>query len=227
MNKFYFYVSVGTVLLATIVGSQVNAHQSHEPVTAAKVVVTENNAALIELRAKLSKFKQFSAKFQQDVFDAKGQKIQSSQGEMQVEQPNKFRWQTYEPDDSLIVSDGQAVWIHNTFVEQVTAMDLDKTVQQSPLWLIANQSDQSWAQFSVSYSEQGYAIVPNDPNSLTKRIIIRFNQQDITQLVIEDSQGQSSEFNLSDFNSAPKFSPQLFIFEMPQDVDFDDQREDK
>lgn len=226
MNKFYFYVSVGSVLLSSVMGSQVSAHQNHEPVAVVKIS-EQPNVALTELRAKLAKFERFSAQFKQDVFDAKGQKIQSSQGEMQVQQPNQFRWQTYEPDESLIVSDGQVVWIHNTFVEQVTAMDLDKTVQQSPLWLIANQSDQSWSQFNVSLSERGYAIVPKDVNSLTKRIIIRFNQDVISQLVIEDSQGQSSEFNLTNFNSAPKFSPQLFDFVMPQDVDFDDQREAK
>jgi outer membrane lipoprotein carrier protein len=185
------------------------------------------NVALTQLRAKLNLFEQFSAQFQQRVFDVKGQQIQISEGELQVQQPSKFRWQTYEPDQNLIVSDGQAVWIYNTFVEQVTAMELNKTVQQSPLWLIANQSDQAWSQFTISHSELGYSIVPNDPNSLTKRIIIRFNGDNISQLVIEDTQGQSSEFNLSDFNATPTFNPNLFNFVMPSGVDFDDQREAK
>lgn len=185
------------------------------------------NAALTQLRAKLNLFEQFSAKFHQRVFDVKGQQIQVSEGELQVQQPNKFRWQTYEPDQNLIVSDGQAVWIYNTFVEQVTAMELNKTVQQSPLWLIANQSDQAWSQFTIDRSESGYSIVPNDPNSLTKRILIHFNGNNISQLIIEDTQGQSSEFNLSDFNATPTFSPSLFNFVMPSGVDFDDQREAK
>lgn len=185
----------------------------------------KQDTALRQLRTKLARFAQFSARFDQKVFDASGQEIQVSQGEMQVKQPNLFRWKTYQPDESLIVSDGQSVWIYNSFVEQVTAMQLDKTVQQSPLWLIANQSDDAWLQFSVSHDQQGYFIVPNDPNSLTKQITIRFNDDSISQLVIEDSQGQSSEFNLKQFNSTPSFDRKLFIFEMPSGVDFDDQRE--
>jgi len=190
-------------------------------------LTTQQPTALITLRQKLKQFAQFSAQFEQRVFDIKGQQIQLSKGELQVKQPNQFRWQTYEPDQNLIVSDGQAVWIYNAFVEQVTAMELNKTVQQSPLWLIANQSDQAWSQFSITNSEQGYSIVPNDKNSLTKQIIIRFNGDIISQLIIEDTQGQSSEFNLSDFNSSPELASDLFIFKLPEGVDFDDQREVK
>ena len=212
------------IFLTLLIGSTLSvmsvAHESLSPSTVEQSVVAE-------LRLKLAKFQEFSAKFKQTVFDAQGQVIQQSDGEMQVKQPNKFRWQTYQPDESLIVSDGAAVWIYNSFVEQVTAMELDTTVQQSPLWLIANQSDQSWSQFKVSHSQHGYAIIPNDPNSLTKRIVIRFNDQQISQLVIEDSQGQSSEFSLSQFDATKALDDKLFLFTMPADVDFDDQREAK
>ena len=184
-------------------------------------------SALLTLRHKLKRFEQFSAQFEQKVFDVKGQQIQTSKGELQVQQPNKFRWQTYEPDQNLIVSDGQAVWIYNAFVEQVTAMELNKTVQQSPLWLIANQSEQAWSQFDVSTNQQGYSIVPKDPNSLTKRIIIRFNDDIISRLTIEDTQGQTSEFILSDFNASSRLANDIFNFTLPDGVEFDDQREVK
>ena len=93
----------------------------------------------MELRSKLNVYNQFAANFSQTVVDNKGQEIQQATGSMKMSQPNMFRWVTNEPDESVVVSDGQSVWIYNPFVEQVSALDLDSTMTQSPLWLIANQ----------------------------------------------------------------------------------------
>jgi len=198
--------------------------------TAVKKVFSQNPVAVNQdarlLRSKLTRLPQFSALFNQQVFDNKGKLIQQASGSMAVSQPNQFRWLTNEPDESVIVSDGVAVWVYNPFVEQVTVMDLDNTVKQSPLWLIANQTDTAWSQFKVKQSEQGkrFSIIPNDPNSLTRQIVLAFDGDSLVELTLEDSQGQSSVFALSEFNAAPNFAPKTFSFELPQDVDLDDQR---
>lgn len=232
MNKYKILIPLafGTILSFTamaVTGSSSNLSEEQQTNSPQAESTKVDHQAAQQLRLKLASFRQFSSQFKQTVFDAQGQVIQQSTGEMQVKQPNKFRWQTYAPDESLIVSDGEAVWIYNEFVEQVTAMELDTTIQQSPLWLIANQTDQSWSQFTVTHSQHGYAIVPTDPNSLTKRIIIRFSNDKISQLVIEDNQGQSSEFSLHQFESSLDIDDQIFNFVMPEGVDFDDQREAK
>lgn len=184
------------------------------------------NSAAQQLRAKLAQLPQFLATFNQQVFDAKGSLIQQASGTVAVAQPNQFRWVTNEPDESVIVSDGQAVWIYNPFVEQVTVMSLDDTVQQSPLWLIANQSDAAWSAFTVTKNDDAasFSIIPNDRNSLTRQIDMHFSQGAITKLTLKDSQGQSSEFVLSKFNRQPTFTGETFIFTVPENVDLDDQR---
>lgn len=177
-----------------------------------------------ELRQTLALIPQFSSVFEQQVFDAKGGLIQKASGNVEVSQPNQFRWQTNEPDESLIVSDGESVWVYNPFVEQVSILSLDQTVKQSPLWLIANQTDAAWSQFKVTKDGNTYSIKPNDPQALTRQIEMSFSSGKLTTLRLVDSQGQSSVFELTQFNSAPNLAPNNFTFIPPTDVDIDDQR---
>jgi len=190
------------------------------------------NASSLELRAKLNKFQQFSANFNQRVVDKKGQEIQVATGSMKMAQPNKFRWVTNEPDESVVVSDGQDVWIYNPFVEQVTAMSLNNTMTQSPLWLIANQSDEAWSNFTVDKKIQSgettqYVVSPKEGDNLTRQITMHFKNDAISQLVILDAQGQTSHFTFNEFDYQKTIAQTQFEFSLPAGVDFDDQREAK
>jgi len=181
----------------------------------------------IELRTRLNMYKQFSANFSQQVIDSKGKDIQQATGLMKMSQPNQFRWVTNEPDESVVVSDGNSVWIYNPFVEQVTAMSLDNTMTQSPLWLIANQSDEAWSSFSVEKNKNNYIVRPKDSQNLTRKITMNFNGDVINQLVIEDAQGQTSSFTFTEFDYLTPIDNSNFKFVLPEGVDFDDQREIK
>lgn len=201
---------------------------SAEPPTSVKKVLSDNpvavDVATKSLRERLALLPQFSATFEQHVYDAKQAVIQQANGEVSVAQPNQFRWVTHEPDESLIVSNGSAVWVYNPFVEQVSIMNLDDTVKQSPLWLIANQSDKAWSGFKVTQTNDTYTITPRDPQSLTRQITMTFSGSALTQLTLNDSQGQSSVFGFSKFNQTPTFDEQTFMFVPPAGVDIDDQR---
>ena len=220
--KIFTLVTLLALPVAAVIATEIT------PITPSNAVISvSQNEAFNELRQKLKLLPQFSANFKQQVFDTKGQVIQESDGSMSLQQPNKFRWTTNEPDESVTVSDGQTVWVYNPFVEQVTAIDLNDTVSQSPLWLIVNQSKEAWQQFDVSRSAQGYLIKSKDPKSLTRSIEMRFNGSQLSGLTMKDAQGQTSDFEFSQFSASPMFTDATFAFEMPQDVDFDDQREVK
>lgn len=189
--------------------------------------IVKLEASAIELRNKLNVYKQFSANFTQQVMDNKGREIQQATGLMNMRQPNQFRWVTNEPDESVVVSDGKNVWIYNPFVEQVTAMNLDNTMTQSPLWLIANQSDEAWSSFVVEKYNDSYVVTPKDTQNLTRKITMNFNNDVINQLIIEDTQGQTSTFTFAGFDYLTPIDNSNFTFIVPAGVDFDDQREIK
>jgi len=211
------------VLIAILITTPVIHATVLPPVDSANLAIETNQSGL-ELRNKLTLIPQFSAQFSQQVFDAKGLLIQEAAGSVKVSQPNQFSWLTNEPDESLIVSDGSSVWVYNPFVEQVSILSLDETVMQSPLWLIANQTDAAWSQFTVSQLGDTYSIKSKDPQALTRQIDMSFKNDVLVSLKLLDSQGQSSHFMLSAFDKAPTLSADTFTFTVPDGIDIDDQR---
>ncbi len=222
-------LSVSTLMTAPMVSAKIDSITNTELNVKAQPSIALQVSA-IELRSKLNKYQQFSANFHQQVIDNKGREIQQATGLMKMRQPNQFNWVTNEPDESVVVSDGDSVWIYNPFVEQVTALSLNSTMAQSPLWLIANQSDEAWSSFNVekvSDKSQSYIVIPKDPKNITRQITMTFNKNAIDNLVIEDSQGQISTFTFTQFDYLTPIDNTNFTFELPVDVDFDDQREVK
>jgi len=51
------------------------------------------------------------ASFHQTVTDKQGQKTQDVTGTMQLQKPNKFRWDYHKPYVQQIVGDGEKIWI--------------------------------------------------------------------------------------------------------------------
>lgn len=214
-----------TLVISSLIAISADAQATQPPMKDVElhkknVLDTES----MELRGKLNIYKQFAANFKQRILDNKGREIQQATGFMKMSQPNMFRWVTNEPDESVVVSDGSSVWIYNPFVEQVTAMNLDNTMTQSPLWLIANQSDTAWLDFNVKKVSGSFEVTPKDPKNLTRKVVMNFTDNVISQLRIEDAQGQISEFIFSDFDYQSVIEKSNFVFVMPKDVDFDDQR---
>ena len=77
------------------------------------------------------------AQFSQMVNDNKGRKVQEVEGTMQLQRPNKFRWDYKKPYEQQIVSDGKQVFLFDTELQQVTIRDLSKTLGSSPAAMLA------------------------------------------------------------------------------------------
>jgi len=178
------------------------------------------------LRAKLAVLHAFSSDFQQTVYAVNGQVLQHSSGTIAVAKPNKINWHTTKPDESLIVSDGTALWVYDPFIEQVTAYRLNSALANTPLLLLSDNSDKSWQQYQVSQiADNGYTIQSNDPDSQVKTFTVYFTDQHITKLNLVDATGQVSDIVLSHVTdlTTTTTSP-LFTFNMPKGVELDDQR---
>ncbi len=185
------------------------------------------------LKQRLATIDSLSAKFEQTVIDINDKIIQQGSGVFSLAYPNKFYWHLTEPDESLIVADGQDVWVYNPFAEEVTVMGLNDAIAASPMALLVNQDEQTWAQYLVSQTQSNanascYLIEPNLANggndvSQTK-VNVCFDGDTLTQFAILDEQGNNSQFSLSEQSKLDVESHTLFEFVVPEDVDIDDQR---
>ncbi len=188
--------------------------------------VTSSNAHKLELMSKLKGIEQFSALFQQTIVDNQGNVLQQGGGDISVKRPNLVRWNTTEPDESLIVSDGESIFLFDPFIEQVTAYKLDGAIANTPILLITSDSSSLWEQYSVSkISDSNYVIHANDKESRIKTLEILFNQQSqLKGFTFLDATGQLSKVVLEKVDFSSTIAPSLFKFIMPEGVHLDDQR---
>lgn len=178
-----------------------------------------------DLRNQLAKISQFSAHFEQTVLDAQGKILQKSSGEMLVARPDRFRWDTRQPDENLIVSDGKDVWVYDPFVEQVSVLKLGKAIENTPFLLITSSNPQIWQQYQVHQENGSYMVTSRNKNQRIESLRIVFDEQGrLSRFEVDESQGQRSEFQLSAFNLSPQVTASVFSFKVPDGVTIDDQR---
>ncbi|AQS36259.1 periplasmic chaperone LolA [Shewanella psychrophila] len=191
------------------------------PLMASQFAVADESPAL---RAKLEQVATLKANFSQVVTDINNKQIQKGNGVFALAYPNQFYWHLTEPDESLIVADGTDVWIYNPFAEQVSVMDLNQAITASPIALLVHRDEATWAQYSVSLKGECFDIKPKSVDAGVESVKVCFKDKTLTQMVLEDQQGNVSSFELSDQTPITDAEKSLFKFTLPDDVDIDDQR---
>ncbi|MDT0448577.1 outer membrane lipoprotein chaperone LolA [Streptomyces hesseae] len=68
------------------------------------------SSAADELPIRLTKINSFEVAFSQKVTDGSGSAVQEGAGTVTVKRPGRYRWHTPQPDESLLVCDGETLW---------------------------------------------------------------------------------------------------------------------
>ncbi|MDX1654714.1 MAG: outer membrane lipoprotein chaperone LolA, partial [Candidatus Competibacteraceae bacterium] len=74
-----------------------------------------------------------SGDFVQQVFDADGRLLETSEGRMWMQRPERFRWDYRTPFPQLVVADGERIWLYDQELEQVTVKPMDTAMGSTPL----------------------------------------------------------------------------------------------
>ncbi|NQZ23521.1 MAG: outer membrane lipoprotein chaperone LolA [Colwellia sp.] len=220
-------ISLCTAVLATNVSSSAFAVQTNQAADAVNLLSNHITNAKSALMAKLATIKYFSADFTQQILDADGNELLNASGTLAVKKPNLVHWNTAEPDESLIVSDGQTLWYLNPFIEQVSAFRLDKALLNTPILLLTSNDPELWQHYSVSsMNENNFLIHTNNNNSQVKTLELRFkkNTDKLDSFTILDATGQLSIFKLSKLDQDVPPDNALFKFIISEGIELDDQR---
>jgi len=182
-------------------------------------------AAQRALEQKLQRLQQFSSHFSQTVSDLEGELLYTAEGELTVKRPDRFRWHTRQPDEELVIADGEALWIYNPFVEQVTVLDQAQAVNQSPLLLLTGNNPDNWSGYQVSRTDDTFEVISRDPDSNIARFTLTFDGKgQLLRFNVSERQGQTSEFLLTRFDGHAQLDDAQFRFAVPAGVTVDDQR---
>lgn len=200
-----------------------------------KPVSNSMSAAKLALMEKLAKLDHFSAQFNQSIKSEQGEVLQIGKGTLAIQKPNLVNWQTTEPDETLIVSDGNTLWFYDPFIEQANAYSLANAIHNTPILLLTSDEPQLWQQYTVEQvisseapSQLRYTVTPHDESSQIKQLIIGFSvnngKSQLNEFSFKDTTNQLSEISLVDFDSQEKPNQKLFTFTLPEGSSLEDNR---
>ena len=222
----WFITSALSIALTLTVNSTVLAEQM--TINSSKQSEQTKHA----LMTKLASVDYFSANFKQSIKSVDGELIQTGAGNISIKKPSLVHWQTTEPDETLIISDGESLWFYDPFIEQVTAYSLNSAIKNTPILLLTNNDEALWQHYDVTsltdnqgnMIKDGFLVKAKQEKSQVKHLTIIFKGNELTQFSFQDATGQTSEINLSDFNKAKEPANSLFSFTVPEGVRLEDKR---
>ena len=177
------------------------------------------------LKQKLAKFDVINAEFSQHVTSAEGKILNDSWGHLAVSRPGKFRWEVVTPEEELIVSDGQTMWLYSPFIEQVTLINLTDAIEGTPFILLSGANEAQWSNYQVNKAGNQFTVSDKMDQSQDSTFIFEFNNKgNVSKFVVLEKLGQRSEFTLSHRAAKSSLDENYFTFEIPDGVEVDDQR---
>jgi outer membrane lipoprotein carrier protein len=163
------------------------------------------------------------AKFHQVVNDNKNRKVQEVEGTMQLQRPNKFRWDYSKPYEQQIVSDGKQVFLYDTDLQQVTMRDLSKAIGSSPAAMLAG-GDAVEKSFTLKNASRKDGLtwvlaLPKDKDSGFDRVLLGFKAEKLRKMEMYDSFNHVTHITFDDVERNPSLDEATFLFTPPKGVD--------
>ena len=163
------------------------------------------------------------AKFHQEVNDNKGRKVQEVDGTMQLQRPNKFRWDYNKPYEQQIISDGKQVFLYDPELQQVTIRELSKALGSSPAALLAG-GDAVEKSFTLKNAIRKDGLIwvlalPKDKDSGFDRVLLGFKADKLRKMEMVDSFNHTTHITFDDVERNPSLQEATFLFTPPKGVD--------
>ena len=163
------------------------------------------------------------ANFYQIVTDKQGRKVQEVNGKMQLQRPNKFRWDYEKPFEQQIISDGKQVWLYDTELAQVTVRELSKALGSSPAALLAGDDNLDNNFKLVNAYRKGnldwVSTNPQDSDSGFNKISLGFKADKLQEMDLVDTFGHQTRIVFSKIEHNPVLDEKDFLFKPPKGVD--------
>lgn len=176
-----------------------------------------------ELRALLAKINTLQASFTQVVNDNAGVALQTSSGNLILQQPDRVYWQVLVPDETLLIANGERVYYVDEFVEQVSIFSQRDMVANNPLMLLTSSDDQVWEKFTVTFQNKDYVVTPVASDGQIIQLTLRFVNNELNQFTLLDNQGQISQFSLNGTILNMPLPVNQFSYTIPDGFSVDDQ----
>lgn len=188
----------------------------------------ESDNALDLLNDYIQSLDTYQAVFSQTIFGQNGQQVDMASGTVSLQKPGKFYWAYQEPYSQELISDGNNLWVYDVDLEQVTINDMDLTHNNSPAAILSGNVDLS-SHYSVSDLGEfdGYRWIELEPLESEQEfsaVRLGFKEIQLSGMVLFDNLGQTTVIQFEDISTNKEITPQLFHFQVPENIDVIDSR---
>lgn len=165
------------------------------------------------------------ASFTQKVVDNHGKVLQQSSGQMSLERPGRFRWETKKPVPQVVVANGSKLWIYDPDLEQVTIRTLKHAAGETPALLLSDVNAVLDKDFGITQMEKGeqgwhwFTLTPKGKDNMFATIQLAFENGKVRQMKLQDHLGHATIIQFDHVESNMSLSPALFNFKPPKNAD--------
>jgi outer membrane lipoprotein carrier protein len=191
--------------------------------------------SLSKLQASYKGTGSLEADFVQEVYQASLARTKTSKGSLKLSKPNFVRWETYEPEASVMVSNGRKV---SYFTPDARGKGKGQVIERSagelakqPLFRILTGSARLDKEFKVQKQSEvpgqepeekwtELSLKPLKPMGDLVHVQLRVNSKYLIQeLITESESGKKTKFTLQNQALGAKLPPALFEFKPPADTE--------
>ncbi|MDT8397010.1 MAG: outer membrane lipoprotein chaperone LolA [Pseudomonadales bacterium] len=187
--------------------------------------VESGSPAVMQLTAILEKTGSLRAEVEQLMLDQEGRELQEVRATLIMQKPDHFYWQTSEPYEQLMLTDGQKIWIYEPDLEQVTIQAFDAEVGRTPVLLLSGSAASLAEAYDIEMAllphngRTRFVLLPKDPGSLFERLSLTFFDDKLEEMQFEDSLGQKTSLSFSGQEVNVPIAPEVFEFVIPPGTD--------
>lgn len=182
-----------------------------------------DDAATQRLSGLLGKAQTLTARFSQLTLDGSGTRLQETSGNLALKRPGLFRWHTDAPQEQLLISNGEKVWLYDPDLQQVTIQKLDQRLTQTPALLLSGDISKIHESFDITGKDGGnvvdFILKPKDKDTLFDSLRISFRNGVVNDMQLIDSVGQRTNILFFDVKMNEPVDAKQFVFEAPKGVD--------
>ena len=190
------------------------------PVLASTAPVSKDDGIARQLVEHLKPLVSIMGAFEQHQTGSEGELLSQSSGTFKMQRPGMLRWQTVEPFPQLLVTDGADIWMYDPDLEQVTISKVASQLMNTPAVIFSGNLEELQKQYHVtSREEDHYRLRPIQSGNSFQRLDLAFANGVLSEMVILDSFGQLTAFQLKDVKPSAAIAVSEFQFIPPEGTD--------
>ncbi|TXI17890.1 MAG: outer membrane lipoprotein chaperone LolA [Nitrosomonas sp.] len=188
------------------------------------IPVLAQATAIASLKNFVQETRTVQASFSQTLYDKSARILQESNGTMQFERPEKFRWTYQKPYEQLIIGNGTQVWFYDPDLNQVTIRQFNIAIGSSPAALLAGsttiEDNFELTELGLQNDMEWLEAIPKSKESAFEFIQMGFSPEGMLKIMaLRDSFGQTTLLTFSDLEKNPELPADLFKFVPPDHAD--------